>query len=284
MTPRRIAIVTDSSAYIPADALSNLNVSVIPVWLIWDGENYQDGVDIDPPSFYQRLKTSKTLPTSSQPTPGEFQLLFQKEAETADAIVCVMVSSKISGTYESAVMAQKQLPDLDIRVLDSGSGSMGLGFCVLAAAKAAAAGESVDDVVAAAVAMRDKLHFLFVVDTLEFLHRSGRIKATKRALGTILQVKPILHFEDGLIKSLTSARTMIKAIARMLDITDSRLAGKQMAQAAVVDIDAIVRGDQVAEMVIERFTPSKVLRSNVSPVVGNIVGPGAFGVAFYAEE
>lgn len=284
MAPHRIAIVTDSSAYIPPEALSDLDLTIIPVWMIWDGENLRDGVDIDPTSFYQRLATSKTLPTTSQPTPGEFVSVFKQEAENADTIVCVLVSSKLSGTYDSAVMAKEQLPDLDIHIVDSTFSSMGLGFCVLAAAQAAKSGKSADEVVAAAVEMSNKMHLLIVVDTLEFLHRSGRIKATKRALGTLLQVKPILHFEEGLIQSLSSERTMKKAISRILDLAEERLGGKKMAQAAVVDVNAISRGDQVAESIRDRFAPSTILRSGVSPVVGAIVGPGTIGVAFFAEN
>jgi DegV family protein with EDD domain len=283
MKTEKIAIVTDSSAYIPPDALAGLDVTVIPLWLIWEDESLRDGVDIDPPRFYQRLRTAKSLPTTSQPTPDDFMNVFKKLAEKADAIVAVLLSSKISGTHASAVMAQNQMQEANIRIVDSKSSSMGLGFSVLAAAQAAAKGKLVDEVVAAAEAMRDKLHFFFMVDTLDFLYRSGRIKATKRLLGTILKIKPMLQFKDGLIQSLASERTMGKAITRMLDIAEEHLGGKRMAEAAVVDIDCLERGNRVAEMIKERFSPQKILRSEVSPLVGNVVGPGAFGIAFYAE-
>jgi DegV family protein with EDD domain len=283
MNMEKIAIVTDSSAYIPPDALAGLDVTVIPLWLIWEDESLRDGVDIDPPRFYQRLRTAKSLPTTSQPTPDDFMNVFKRLAEKADAIVAVLLSSKISGTHASAVMAQNQMQEANIRIVDSKSSSMGLGFSVLAAAQAAAKGMLVDEVVAAAEAMRDKLHFFFMVDTLDFLYRSGRIKATKRLLGTILKIKPMLQFKDGLIQSLASERTMGKAITRMLDIAEEHLGGKRMAEAAVVDIDCPERGNRVAEMIKERFSPQKILRSEVSPLVGNVVGPGAFGIAFYPE-
>jgi DegV family protein with EDD domain len=199
MSTQKVAIVTDSSAYIPPAELQNLDVTIIPLWLIWEGESLQDGIDIDPPRFYQRLKTAKTLATTSQPTPLEFVNLFEMLAAKYDAIVNVLVSSKISGTYNSAIMAQEKLPDQNISVVDSQSSSMGLGLAVLAAAQAAAAGKSVSEIVQAAENIRSKMNFLFVVDTLEFLHRSGRIKASKRVLGTLLKVKPILHFKDGTI-------------------------------------------------------------------------------------
>jgi len=283
MGNHKIVVVTDSSAYIPKGALEGLNVSVIPLWLIWDDERFRDGVDIDPPTFYRRLKESRTLPTSSQPSPGEFAAFFRQVAAEADAIISVLVSSKISGTIASAQAAQAQLPELTIRIVDSLSSSMGLGMVVLAAARAAAAGRSLDEIVAAAEGMRERMHFLFVVDTLEYLHRGGRIGGARRLLGTALRVKPILQFRDGKIESLTQARTKRKAIIRILEIVEERLGGKGMAEAAVVDIDAPGDGDAVAEMVVERFGAPVVHRSTVSPVVGIHVGPGAIGIAFYAE-
>ncbi len=283
MSDRRIAVVTDSSAYIPQASLAGLRVSVIPLWLLWDGDRLCDGVDIDPLSFYRRLRASKTLPTSSQPSPGEFADLFRKEAREAEAIVSVLVSSQISGTIASAQAALQQLGSPAIRIVDSLSSSMGLGLVVLAAARAAAAGRPVEEVVAAAEEMRDKVHFLFVVDTLEYLHRGGRISGAKRLLGTALSVKPILQFREGRIEPLSQARTKRRAIAHLLDIAEERLAGKRMAEAAVVDIDAPAEGDAVASMAAQRFAVTAIHRSGVSPVVGTHVGPGAIGFAFYAE-
>jgi DegV family protein with EDD domain len=281
---KQIAVVTDSSAYIPEGALEGLPVSVIPVWLLWDGDRFRDGVDIDPPTFYRRLEASRTLPTSSQPSSGEFVAFYRQVAAGAESIVSVLVSSELSGTIASAQAAQVQLPELDIRIVDSRSSSMGLGLVVLAAARAAAAGRTPDEVVAVAQEMRDRVHFLFVVDTLEYLHRGGRISGAKRVLGTALKIKPILHLDEGRIVSLTQARTKRKAIARILDIAEERLGGSAMAEAAVADINSPESGDAVAGMVAERFAPPLLHRSSVSPVVGTHVGPGAIGLAFYARR
>ena len=279
----RIVIVTDSSAYIPEGALEGLNVSVTPLWLIWDGDRFRDGIDIDPAAFYWRLAEAKTLPTSSQPSPGEFVTLFRQLAARSDAIVCVLVSAKISGTIASARAAQGQCPSLTIRIVDATSSSMGLGLVVLAAAREAAAGAPVEKVVRAAQDMRVRSHFLFGVDTLEYLHRGGRISGVKRVLGTALKIKPILHFEEGQIRPLAQARTWRKAVAQMLEIAEERLNGKGMAEVAVVDTDASDKGDAVAELIRERFGPPLIHRSPVSPVVGTHVGPGAVGIAFCSE-
>ncbi len=161
---------------------------------------------------------------------------------------------------------------------------MGLGFVVLAAARAAAAGEDIDGVIAAAEKMRDNVQLIFVVDTLEYLHRGGRITGAKRLLGTALRIKPILEFRDGLIQSLSQARTKGKAFEQLLQISEDRLGNKGMAEAAIVDIDNPVDGEAVARLTKERFNTSIVHRAEVSPVVGTHVGPGAIGIAFYPED
>ena len=283
MSHQKIAIVTDSSAFIPASIQTGLDIIVIPLWLIWEDQNLRDGVDIQPAEFYRRLKGSATLPTTAQPTVQEFVDLFNQLANTSDAIVAVLASSQISGTVDSAKAASAKLPELPIRVVDSLSSSMGQGLIVLAAARAAAEGGSLDEVVGAAENMRAKAHLLFVVDTLEYLHKGGRISGGKRLLGTALQIKPLLQFKDGMIVPLAQARTKRKAIDMLLGIVEERLAGSRMVEAAVVDIENPEEGEAVMGMIEDRFRPAKVFRAGVSPVVGTHVGPGALGIAFYGD-
>lgn len=284
MNNYKIAVVTDSSAYIPEEALGGLSIPVIPVWLIWGDERFRDGVDIDPPTFYRRLQESEVLPTTSQPSAGEFEQFFRQVGAEADTIVGVFLTSKLSGTVASAQVAKAQLPELNIRIVDSLSVSMGLGFIVVAAARAAAAGKSPDDVVAAAEEMRDRVHLLFVVDTLEYLHRGGRIGGAKWLLGTALSIKPLLHFVDGTIEPLAQVRTKRKAIARMLEVAEERLGGKRMAEASVVDANSPDEADAVAEQVKERFGIPTVYRTVLSPAIGTHGGPGTVVIAFYAES
>jgi DegV family protein with EDD domain len=283
MSEQKIAIVTDSSAHLPDELKAGLGIHVIPLWLIWDNERFRDGIDIDPQSFYQRLKKSKTLPTSSQPSANEFEQFFQECRKECDAIVSVLASSRISGTVDSAQAGKAELTDLPIRIVDSYSSSMGLGLVVLAAARAAAAGKSIDEVVLAAEQMREKANLLFVVDTLEFLHRGGRIGGAKRYLGTALRIKPILHFDDGLIQPLSQARTRRKSIEQLLDLVEERLGGEAMAEAAVVHIDCPDESQTLVSMVESRFNPAEIHFGEVSPVVGTHVGPGGLGVAFYPK-
>ncbi|MBL7065601.1 MAG: DegV family protein [Anaerolineae bacterium] len=283
MSNRKIAVVTDSTAYIPAQALGDLDIPIIPLWLIWGDERFRDGVDIDPPTFYRRLREAKTLPTTSQPSAGEFVDFFRRVAaeNDTDTIVGAYISSGISGTVASAEAAKAQVPELDITIIDSLFASMGLGFVALAAARVAAAGGSLKKIIAAAEETRDGINLLLTVDTLEYLHRGGRIGGGKRFLGTALKIKPLLHLEDGRIEALTQVRTKRKAIAQMLDIVEERLGGRQMAEVSILDADSPEEGKAVAERVKERFGISTVYCAMVSPVIGTHVGPGTIGITFY---
>jgi DegV family protein with EDD domain len=282
MGSSRIAVVTDSSAYIPQDMVHGLDVSVIPLWLHWASDRFRDGVDIDPPTFYRRLQESEDFPTTSQPSIGEFADFFREAGAGKDAVVSVLVTSKLSGTVASAQGACEQVPEMDVRVVDSLSTSMGLGFMVLAAARAAAAGESVDGVVAAAEDMRDRVHLVFAMETLEFLRRGGRIGSARWLLGSALQIKPLLHMQDGTIQPLVQVRTKRKALVRMLQVVEQRLGGRQIAEAAVLDANCPDDGAALAEQVAKRFKPPVLVRSDVSPVIGAQAGPGTVGIAFYA--
>jgi len=281
MSKEKIAVVTDSTVCLPESLLGDMELTVMPIWLHWDGKQLRDGIDIDAPTFYQRLRRSKTLPTTSQPSAGEFIEFYRKVGEKATTIVSVLVSSMISGTVASAQAARDALPELDIRIVDALSSSMGQGFSVLAALRAVAAGKSADEVVAAAEEMNHKANLLFVVDTLEFLHRGGRIGAARRWLGSALRIKPILHFLDGKITPLSQARTTPRAIAQVMELIQERVGGQQIAEAAVVDIDCPDEADKIAGHVAKRFGLDVVHRTGVSPVVGTHVGPGAIGIAFH---
>ncbi len=283
MNAQKISVVTDSSAYIPVELIKGLDIHVIPLSLIWDEDRLLDGIDIQPQAFYERLRTSKSLPTSSQPSAKEFEHFFLECGKNCDAVVAVLVSSKISGTIACAQAALNEISDLPIQIVDSYSSSMSLGFAVMAAARAAAAGNSIEDVVVAAERMRDNVQLLFVVDTLEYLHRGGRITGAKRLLGTALQIKPILHFKDGLIQPLSQARTRKKALEQMLTAVEERLSGKAMAEACVVNIDCRAEEQALMEMVKLRFKPGNLYLADCSPVVGTHVGPGGLGLAYYPE-
>ena len=281
MSDQKILIVTDSSSSLPDELRKELDIRVIPLWLIWDDLCYRDGVDIDPQTFYKKLRNSESLPSSTQPSAVEFKEFFRKIADECNGIVNVLASSKISGTVDSTEAAKDFVPGLPVRVVDSLFTSMGQGLVAVAAARAAAAGKNIDEVVDIAEKTRDQSNLLFVVDTLEFLHKGGRIGGAKKLFGTALNIKPILHFEDGTIQPLSQTRTKKKGIEELLSIAEERLDSKPMAEAAVVHVDCLEEGRSLVDKVKERFNPPFVHLSDVSPVVGTHVGPGALGLAFY---
>ena len=189
---RRVVIVTDSTCDIPPELVEQYGVRVVPQVLIMGDQTWRDQVDIDSPTFYRLLRTSSHFPSTSQPSVPDFEQVFTELAQEADGIAAVLVSDELSGTLNSARMAAERLPDVPIEIVDTRSVSMQLGFIVLAAARAAAEGADLQTVAATARAMIGQAHVYFIVDTLEYLHRGGRIGAASKLVGTALNLKPIL--------------------------------------------------------------------------------------------
>ncbi len=282
----KIAVVTDSSAYIPASLLEGLPIFTIPLVVLWDGQTYLDGKDIQPAAFYERLKTSKTLPTTSQPSPKAFIDFYQPLLEQGYEILSIHISTKLSGTIDSANQAKQALNDKRIHVFDSTSASMGMGFQVLAAARLVSQGGTINDCLALLKKARANSGAVFLVKTLEFLHRGGRIGGAAAFLGTVIDLKPILEIRDGRIEALEKVRTMSKAIDRMLDIFESKL----IKLGDPIHISSLYADTpEAAEILLERakqrFGSNTILDASltpVSPAIGTHVGPGTMGLCYLA--
>ena len=218
MSKAKVAIVTDSVANLPVEISQAHNIYVIPQILNWEGQSLLDQIDISTEEFYRRLPLSKDLPKTSQPSPGQFTEHFQRVAEGADSIVAVFVSRELSGTIQSAHLGAEAMGDYPIEIVDSRSASLGLGLLAVAAARRAAAGDGYQDVAAYVRTLVPRMRVMFVVDTLEYLHKGGRIGGAKRLVGSVLSIKPVLHLEEGKIEPLASIRTKTKAIEHMLDV------------------------------------------------------------------
>lgn len=283
MAKAKVAIVVDSTAYLPPEVVDQYNLHVVPLLVNWEDQSLRDNVDIKPNDFYARLKTAKTMPTTSQPSPGDFKVAFEKAAETAEAIVCLTISQPLSGTYASAIAAQPMVEGVPIEVVDSRSTTMGLGFMALAAVRAAANGADYKEAADAARVLIPKMRVVFVVDTLEFLHRGGRIGGASRYIGTMLSIKPILHLHDGKIEPLERVRTKNKAVAQMLQIMSNETAGKKT-HAAVIHAAAPAEADQIFARVQGQIAPESLYLSEISPVIGTHTGPGAVSVVYYTEN
>ena len=274
----RVAVVTDSTAYLPAGVAERFGVTVVPLHVVLGSWSGQEAVEVSPADVAAALQERRVQVTTSRPTPGQLAAAYR--ATGASQVVSVHLSSALSGTADSARLAAQHLaPDITVRVVDSGSIAMGLGFGVLAAAEAANAGGSLDDVVAAAE--RVETTTLVYVDTLEHLRRSGRVRATSALVGAALAVKPLLVVRDGELVLLEKVRTFSKALARLEELA-VEAAGDHEVQLAVHHLAAPERAALLeAELrdAIPRAT--QVYVSEVGAVVGAHAGPGLLGVVVW---
>ncbi len=278
-----IKIVTDSSAYLPEATISQYDIRVVPLNVHFGGEAFKEGVELSNEEFYARLKEAPVLPTTSQPSAGEFYEVFKELIEAGHEIVTPTISSKLSGTWNSAMAAAGMLPEAGISVVDSLSTSVGLELMIGAAAEAIAAGATREEVGAQIEGMKEKIQILFVVDTLEYLAKGGRIGNAKAFLGTLLKVKPILVLQDGAIEPLEQVRSKRKALARMLDLVEESL-GDRAPQAKVAITNALAREEAKAlgQELKARLGCAEPIVSDLGPAIGTHTGPGLIGVAAYA--
>jgi DegV family protein with EDD domain len=281
--PRRVAIVTDSTAYIPTELVGEYDIHVVPLHLMMGGNTWLDGVEIDPPTFYEKLRTSPDFPTTSQPNVATFQELFVELAKDAEGIVAILISGELSGTVDSALGAKANLPDVDIEVIDSRATAMMLGFPALEAAKVAKAGGDLQAVADRAREVAGKSNILFVVDTLEYLHRGGRIGGAAKFLGSALNLKPILGLQNGVVTSLTKVRTRRKALEKLYELLGQQIGEGDAVHMSVLNVAALEEAARVRDELIARFNPVEISITEASPVIGAHVGPGTVGVSFFVE-
>ncbi len=281
----KIAIITDSTAYIPQELVDQYDIKVAASYSIWDGgkEMYRDGLEMTPSEFYARLKGSADIPSTSQATVTDFDEIYKPLVAEGRPIVSIHVSPKLSGTLQSAALAKENYPDAKIELVNSMSVSMELGLQVLAAARAVEAGKSFEEVVELAQKAKDHTGLFFVVDTLEYLHRNGRIGGAAKLLGTALSLKPLLQVEDGQVESFEKVRSKKKAKARLLDIVGEKLEGKQNVRIACLHAATEEEARELLREAEQRFNPIEAILTDVSPAVGANVGPGTVGLAFCTD-
>lgn len=278
----KVAIVTDSTAYLPEECIKQYTISVTPLSVIWGEQVYLDGVDIRPAEFYARLPNSKVMPTTSQVTPAIMMQTFQSLLEQGYDVLGIFLSAGISGTVSSAIQAREMLPNAknQITIVDSRLTTMGMGWPVLTAARAAQAGESLAECERIAQRACQNSGVLFVVETLEFLRRGGRVSGAQALAGTILNIKPILELRDGKIESIEKVRTRNKAVQRLLELTAERLSGRTPVRIAVTHANAEADAASLLNSATKQFDPIETLISPLSPVIGTHAGPGTVALNY----
>ena len=272
-----VKIITDSTSDIPESIISDLDIEVVPLNIHIGQDNFKHGVDIGTDEFYTKLLTGSELPKTSQPSPGEFLDVYNKFLDQSDAIVSIHVTSKLSGTYNSAIQAKSELNvTKPIEVVDSATVSMALGLIVIRAAKIAKDGGTLEEVLKEIEHCSSNTEVLVVLDTLEYLEKGGRIGKARALIGSILSLKPILTVEDGIVGTFGKARTFTKAMNSL----EEAIKGFT----PVSDASVFYSTDKgVADDMIDRLSgivePDKLVVSRIGPTVGTYAGPKAIAVA-----
>lgn len=271
-----IRVITDSAADLPPEVRTRLGITVVPLTVRFGTETFTDGVDLDAASFWSRLQASSGLPETAAPSAGAFiEACEAQTAEGADGIVIVSLSSRLSATHQAAVIAAENHRGAPVRVVDSRTVSMAQGLVAIAAAEAAASGPTLDDVVAAASAAVSRVDILVALDTVDFLRRGGRVGGAQAMIGGLLDVKPLLTVEDGVVAAAGRVRTRSRARAAIVDRASEQATASRMAvlHGGSDDVDEVV--DAIRAIVGEH-----VIVAELGPVVGTHAGPGTIGVAY----
>jgi DegV family protein with EDD domain len=280
----KVAVVTDSTTYLPPELAKKYNISLAPQVLIWGDQTYRDGVDIQSGEFFNRLKTAKEMPTTSQVAVVSFQEIFQNLVDKGFEVLAILVSSKLSGTVQSAVQARELMgvAGQKVNIVDSQSVAMALGFQVLAAARALEQGASLKEALALSEKLNEYTGLFFAVDTLEFLHRGGRIGGAQRFIGTMLNMKPILAIQDGRVEGIERIRTKAKAHERILELTIEKVGQRSPVHIATLHANAADDAKALLTRCEQALHPMESIFTEVSPTVGTHAGPGTVGLAFMA--
>jgi len=277
-----VKIVTDSVSDLPPGVAEELGITVVPILVRFGEELYRDGIDLTAEQFYERLKHSKTLPVTSVPSPATFAEAYDKLAEETNEILAIILSSKLSGTYEVALQSIGLMKrKCRVEVIDSLWATMALGFIVVKAGRAAQAGASLDEVIDVTRETIPRVDFLSTFNTLDYLRRGGRIGAAQAFLGSMLRVNPIITLRDGVVQPAGRARSRAKAMERLYDFAMSY---SYIEEIAVEDTAC----PDEAEMLVKRFSTmfpkERIYRSKMTPAIGTHTGPGLLLVAILGDK
>jgi DegV family protein with EDD domain len=275
-------IVTDTTAYLPEAYVREHDIRVVPLNVHFGVEAFKETVEITNDEFYARLKTAPALPTTSQPSPGDFLDVFRPLVDAGHEVLVLPLSSRLSGTYSSATAARDMLPDAAIHVVDTLNTGLALELLIRAAVEAIRAGATLAEVTGLMEAMKGEVFTLFVVDTLEYLAKGGRIGSAKAFLGTMLSVKPILTLKDGSIQAYEQVRTKRKAVARMVDLIVAHAGSKgPQARVTMTHSLALEEAEAARRELVARLGCAEPSLSELGPVIGAHTGPGVVSAAIY---
>lgn len=277
----KLGIVTDSTAYLDDDYVRKHDIKVVPLEVILDDVSYREGVDITNDEFYRRLKQPGVFPTTSQPSAGEFLEAYKEMAERYDELISIHISAGISGTYESARTAAAEMGDYTIEVIDSRFTGIQLMIIIEDLVRAREQGKSLEELKSLAEKRIGEGVIMFLVDTLEYLHRGGRIGGAQAFMGSMLRIKPILYL-NGTIDALEKVRGSGKALDRLVELAVEKTGGRRV-QVGLTHVQAPERLHELMEKVKVALNcdPDSIAWNETGPVIGSHVGPGTAGVCFF---
>jgi DegV family protein with EDD domain len=283
---KNIALITDSTNDIPSELREKYKIYVVPLTIVWDGKEYLDGVDLTAESFYERLAIDKKMPTTSQPTPGDFLQTFEKACDDgADEIVAIVISSAMSGTIGSVRTAAEGF-SLPVHIVDSRSNSMSLGWQVLAAAREREKSGDAQRMLDAVEKVRKSLHYHIILETMDYLFQGGRIAGAARLISGALKIKPQIrvNHETGTVEPGDISRTRSQAIEKLYSSFFKKVDLTRPLHIAVLHNAALAEAEILAARIREEFHPVEMIISIVSPVLGVHTGPKALAICGYSEE
>lgn len=277
-----IRLVTDSMSQLPAGAAEKYNISIVPVFVIFGGQPYREGIDISNEEFYRRLAEADSLPTTTQPSPGDFQRVYERLAKEGADIISIHPPEILSGTINSARQAVAMVEGGRITPVEIPWIGPAQGFIVWEAARAIEAGAEYDEVLERIDQLVPRQNLIFAVDTLEYLHKGGRIGGAQAWLGALLRIKPILYLKDGRVEPLDRVRTWGRVPDRLLGLMADMLGpGEDPIHVGVAHARNEEDAARLEEDIYRRFDVAEFYTSELGPVIGTHVGPGALGLAFY---
>jgi DegV family protein with EDD domain len=280
-----IAIITDTDASLPAEVAASYGVKQVPIMVHFGEEMLKSDEEIDNATLFARVDREGRLPTTSAPSPGQFSEAYEAAlAAGAEQIVCLCVSGEISGTYGAAVVARDMFPDQDISVVDTRTLALAQGFMVLAAAEAAQAGASVEEIIAHATDVGERARFYAALSTLKYLAMSGRVGYLAAGMATILNVKPILTARDGKLDLLERVRTRKKAWARVIELTEEALGGRSAERMGIMHVAVPDEAREFeAQLRASLSCPDEILVADLSPGLSVHSGAGMVGTVVVAK-
>jgi DegV family protein with EDD domain len=279
----RTAIVTDSTAYIPQEVRERLDIYMVPLNVTFRDASYQEEAEITAEQFYLKVREQEELPKTSQPAIGLFVELFERLAREYDAIISIHLSSGISGTYQTATTVGQMIEGAKVYTYDSEISCAVQGFYVIEAAKMAAEGKSAEEIMARLDEIKQSVQAYFVVDDLHHLQRGGRLNSAAAFIGSLLQVKPVLHFKDKIIVPFEKIRTRKKAIKRIMEIFHEDASQGVPMEAAVIHASCIEDAEKWKQQIQQLYPHIEVNISYFGAVIGTHLGEGAIGLGWYKK-